>query len=166
MKPNFWNRIFHYKRWKPLYFVRGFWRYYVTAGWAKLRLKALLAEARRRPDWDYIRQRVDYYNRLPQLPSTPEALRPLTEHRVGSIQSAYFFDSHEFTRYFPNHLRWAIEPGDVTEVPAVPAILKSRPVEGRLFVGATAHRHITTGFRISPTFVPAKTPPRLGGFVF
>ncbi len=24
MKPNFWNRIFHHKAPKPLYFVRGF----------------------------------------------------------------------------------------------------------------------------------------------
>lgn len=145
MKPNFWNRIFHYKRWKPLYFVRGFWRYYVTAGWAKHRLQSLLEEARKRPDWNYIRSRVDYYNRLPKLPAVPEALRPLAEHRIGSIQSAYFFDSHEFTRYFPDTLRWAVEPGDVTEVPAVPSILKSRPVEGDLanavVLNLDKHRH-------------------------
>ena len=53
--------------------MRGFWRYYVTAGWAKRRLNALLAEARQRPAWDYIRSRVEYYNRLPQLAATPEA---------------------------------------------------------------------------------------------
>lgn len=81
LEPNFWNRIFHYKRWKPLYFVRGFWRYYVTAGWAKRRLNALLAEALQRPDWDYIRSRVEYYNRLPQLAATPEteAIRKVAE---------------------------------------------------------------------------------------
>ena len=145
MKPNFRNRIFHYKSAKPLYFVRNFVRYWTPRPLLQRRLKGLLAEVEARPDRDYILQRVDYYNRLPQLVETPAALRPLAEHRFGTIQSAYFFDSYEFTRFFDDRLRWAIEPGDVTEVPSVPSILKSRPVEGDLanavVLNLDKHRH-------------------------
>lgn len=145
MKPNFWNRIFHHKSPKPLYFVRGFWRYFTPKWVTQRRLAALLREAEAREDWDYIRERVDYYCRLERLDATPEGLRPLAEHKVGTIQSAYFFDSYEHTRYFDDRLLWAIEPGDVTEVPAVPSILKSRPVEGDLsnavVLNLDKHRH-------------------------
>lgn len=145
MKPNFRNRLFHYKSAKPLYFLRNFVRYYTPRTLLQRQLPALLEEARRRPDYDYILQRVDYYNRLPRLDATPEALRPLAEHRFGTIQSAYFFDSYEFTRFFDDRLRWAIEPGDVTEVPPVPSVLKSRPVGGDLanavLLNLDKHRH-------------------------
>ncbi|MBR1993982.1 MAG: lipopolysaccharide biosynthesis protein [Alistipes sp.] len=145
MKPNFWNRIFHYKAWKPLYFLRGFLRYYTPRWWTQRRLKGLLKEAQARPDWEYIRSRVDYYNRLEPMAATPEGLKPLAEHRVGTIQSAYFFDSHEYTRFFADHLRWKIEPGDVTTVPALPSVVKSRPTEGNLansvVLNLDKHRH-------------------------
>ena len=145
MKPNFWNRIFHYKAWKPLYFVRGFLRYYTPRWWTQRQLNRLLKEAQCRPDWEYIRKRVDYYNRLAPLTATPEGLRPLAEHKVGSIQSAYFFDSHQYTRYFADELLWKIEPGDVVTVPELPSVVKSRPTEGDLansvVLNLDKHRH-------------------------
>lgn len=145
MKSNLLNRIVYRKAPKPLYFLRGFGRYWAPKGWAQHRLPALLREAENRPDRDEILRRVDYYNRLPQLPNTPKELRPLAEHRFGTIQSAYFFDSHEFTRFFDDRLRWRIEPGDVTEVPAFPSILKSRPVAGdvanSVLLNLDKHRH-------------------------
>ncbi len=145
MKPNFWHRIFHRKELKPIYLLRGIARYYTPRWFTQRRLQRLLAEARQRPDWEYIRARVDYYNRLLPLDAAPEALRPLSEHRLGSIGSAYFFDSYEHTRYFSDSLRWAIEPGDVTEVPVCPAIVKSRPTQGDLanavVLNLDKHRH-------------------------
>lgn len=145
MKPNLYNRIFHYKSAKPLYFLRNFVRYYTPRTLLQRQLPALLEEARRRPDSDEIFRRVDYYNRLPRLDAVPAGLRPLAEHRMGTIQSAYFFDSYEFTRFFDDRLCWAIEPGDVTEVPAVPSVLKSRPVAGDLsnavVLNLDKHRH-------------------------
>ena len=130
MKPNFWNRIRYRKTPKLLYFVRGFLRYYTPRWFTQRRLAKLVSEAQNRPDWDYIRDRVDYYCRLEQLPTPPAGLKPLSTHRVGSIQSAYFFDSYEYTRYFDDALLWRIEPGDVTEVPELPSVVKSRPAEG------------------------------------
>ena len=42
----------------------------------------------------------------------------------------YYFDTREWLRWFPADLRYAHVPGDVTETPAVPAIVKSRPIAG------------------------------------
>lgn len=146
MKPNALNRICFRKELKPFYFARNLCRYWTPRAWTQRQLPHLLEEARRRPDWPQICERVAYYNRLQPLAATPEALRPLAEHRMGSIQSAYFFDSYEHTRYFDDRLRWRIEPGDVTEVPAVPSIVKSRPVGGpevanSVVLNLDKHRH-------------------------
>lgn len=43
---------------------------------------------------------------------------------------AYFFDTYEFTRWFSDRLLWNTVPGDVTTVPDVPSIVKSRPICG------------------------------------
>ena len=42
----------------------------------------------------------------------------------------YFFDTYEFTRWFSDRLLWNTVPGDVTTVPDVPSIVKSRPICG------------------------------------
>ncbi|KAA6330444.1 hypothetical protein EZS27_020843 [termite gut metagenome] len=47
-----------------------------------------------------------------------------------SVFSAYFFDSYQYTRYFPNHLKAAFLFGDVIHIPEIPSITKSRPIDG------------------------------------
>lgn len=124
------NRIFHNKNIKVLWFARNFIRYAVPKKLLHARLKSLLKEARKRPDWDYICDRVDYYNKLQPVP-TPQGLTPLGEHRFNkNVKTAYFFDSYEFTRWFDDSLLWNMVPGDVTTVPDVPSIVKSRPIAG------------------------------------
>lgn len=54
--------------------------------------------------------------RRPQVPS--------------GVKTAYFFDTYEFTRWFSDRLLWNTVPGDVTTVPDVPSIVKSRPICG------------------------------------
>lgn len=129
---NFWNNLLRRKTPKPLYFARALW-WYLTPKWlSRRRLPSLLREARQRADWAYICERVDYYCKLQPSTKTPAELTPLGELRPNSLQSAYFIDSYEHTRYFDDRLRWRIEQGDVTEVPSVPSILKSRPIAGEV----------------------------------
>jgi hypothetical protein len=47
-----------------------------------------------------------------------------------SSRSAYFLDLHRYLRYFPKSFRFAYLFGDVTDVPQIPTIVKSRPVAG------------------------------------
>jgi len=81
-------------------------------------------------DEAYIRQRVDYYNKLDapcQLSS--DAVR-LLKLRPGKKFKVYFFDAFEYTRYF--NQKWLAHFcfGDVTFVPERPSIVKSRPIAG------------------------------------
>lgn len=132
MKKNLLNRIFHTKRIKFLWFVESLVRYVTPKPLLRWRRKRLLDRARRRDDWPYISRRADYYNRIDPAavdPRTLDALWPLGQHRLGrGVGSAYFFDSYEFTRWFDDRLRWNLVPGDVTRVPEVPSVVKSRPV--------------------------------------
>lgn len=42
----------------------------------------------------------------------------------------YYYDLKEFTRYFDPDLRIDLEFGDVVDVPAMPSIVKDRPIAG------------------------------------
>lgn len=123
------NRLFHNKPVKALYFLRNFVRYATPKMLFRSRLARTLARARQRGDWEYIRSRVEYYNKLTPAASVPEGLRPLGGHKFRKgVRTAYFFDTYEYTRWFDDRLLWHTVPGDVTKVPAVPAVVKSRPI--------------------------------------
>lgn len=80
-------------------------------------------------DMEYVGRRVAYYNQLQSgcnLPTDTECLCRM--RRKG--QSAYFHDLFRTSRWFEGHLKCVLLPGDITYVPEVPSIVKSRPVEG------------------------------------
>lgn len=127
------NRIFHNKPVKAFWFVLSFGRYLTPKRLLQSRLDRVLAEAERRPDWEYICRRADYYNKLDpaKAPLTLDGLSPLGNHKFRrKVRTAYFFDTYEFTRWFSDRLLWNTVPGDVTTVPEVPSIVKSRPIRG------------------------------------
>lgn len=125
------NRILHGKNIKLFYYLRSGWRYVLPKWVCRRKLDRLFADLERRSDREYILDRVHYYNKLQPLAATPPELKPLGEHRFHpGRNSTYFFDTYEFTRWFADDLKWNCVPGDVTTVPAVPSIVKSRPVAG------------------------------------
>jgi len=82
-----------------------------------------------RSDAGEIVRRVSYYNKL----TAPFDLGGKGV-RVGSLRlgknSSYFFDLHRVVRHFDPDKPMAYLFGDITHVPEVPTLLKSRPVEG------------------------------------
>lgn len=94
------------------------------------RLNALLSDAEKRPDIQYLRKRVDYYCKLKHPLALPPTAPRLAEQRIPEHQKVYYFDTVEFTRWFPSSSRWGFCPGDVTFVPEYPSIVKSRPIAG------------------------------------
>ncbi|MFC6445259.1 glycosyl transferase family 90 [Shinella zoogloeoides] len=71
--------------------------------------------------------RVNYYNKLtPGIADMPGV--PLG--KVDRSKSRYFIDLQEYLKYFPQSLRVDYCFGDVTWVPEVPSVVKSRPVAG------------------------------------
>ena len=85
---------------------------------------------------EYIQKRVDYYCKFNDEIFLPEdaptlskfAYRQKESYVHDYVNSTYFFDAYEYTRFFPDSLRWAYNPGDVNYLFPVPEITKSRPL--------------------------------------
>ena len=112
------------------YYLRNVARAYLLPdALFRARRGALMRSLEQRPDKDYILDRVNYYCRL-------AAPAPLAEDkgRIGDFSlrdghgSVYFFDTYEYLRYFPSHLRWNYRFGDVNTLLPFPSVCKSRPV--------------------------------------
>lgn len=74
--------------------------------------------------------RVNYCCKLSGKTSLPDDARILKDHtfRKKDVHSAYFFDTNEYTRYFPAGMRWLHQDGDVTWLFDFPTVVKSRPI--------------------------------------
>ncbi len=84
----------------------------------------------------YIEERVNFYCKFDNeifLPNDAPSLNDFTFRKKKSyvndyINSTYFFDAYEYTRYFPNSLHWVYNPGDINYLFPLPEITKSRPI--------------------------------------
>lgn len=92
----------------------------------------------RREDREYIYRRARYYNRLMEATTAGGILNldgalflsnsvSLGEQKLVHPR-VYYLDSYRYAKGFPRQWRWVLLPGDVVHVPAVPSIVKSRPL--------------------------------------
>lgn len=117
---------------KLLYYIKSLVRYYTPQWFCRKQLPNMLAQLEEE-DKEYIQQRVNYYCKL-------EKTTPISSSKSVQLQdftrknqkkgSAYFFDTYEYTRFSPTHLRIVPLFGDITEIPDTPSITKSRPIKG------------------------------------
>ena len=131
------------------YYLRGGLSLLVPPALFRMRRERLLASIADRPDRAEIEDRAAWYCKpgpgeapLPPpaggrprgRPAEPRHAPPrvlrVRDHRLPKRKTVYFFDSHEFVRYFPGDRWFAYWPGDKSAVAPVPAIVKSRPVAG------------------------------------
>lgn len=117
---------------KFIYFARNFSRYLIPKLFFQARLKKQLRKIAERKDYNEIRERVNYYNKLDTTITLPDDAPILANHtyRKRKKQSVYFFDTYEYTRWFPNSRKWFHQPGDAILIPPYPTIIKSRPIAG------------------------------------
>ncbi|MDP4202768.1 MAG: glycosyl transferase family 90 [Bacteroidota bacterium] len=120
---------FRHKNNKPWYYLRNNLRRFYPSCIFQYRLNGKLIDFGGL-DGEYIKQRVDYYNRLVEKTGLSSDAPTLSQFKLGEKQKTYFFDSFEYTRYFSQKLKVRFLFGDITEVPAEPSIVKSRPIEG------------------------------------
>jgi len=80
-------------------------------------------------DQTYIKQRVNYYNKLNKILPVPSGTR-LSDFRITEKFKVYFFDTYEYVRYFSSNLKVNFLFGDITHVPNEPSVVKSRPILG------------------------------------
>ena len=127
---NFLNSILYNKPGKFFYYLRSFTGYCLPKFIWQRKLNATLARVESRLDKDYILDRVNYYNQLGAT-VVPVQFKKIGDHKYRrNLKSVYFFDTYEFTRWFKDTYRWHYLEGDITTVPEVPSIVKSRPVAG------------------------------------
>jgi hypothetical protein len=115
-----------------LYFLKAYIREYTPKCFTRMMLNRELAKLDKRDDRDYILQRVDYYNKLTpshvfdheqwKREAVEISRQPMTRQKV------YYFDAMEIARYFSGKKKWILLSGDITHVPEVPTIIKSRPL--------------------------------------
>lgn len=138
MQDNFLYKLRSGKPIKAVDFLLGFMKQLLPNVVFRKRLSGYLKDAQKRPDYDYINQRVNYYIKI-NKPFTVSSENQYVKdrswiHYTGEIgkykrkmfHTAYFLDQHEITRWFPRNLRWNFCPGDVYFTPEVPTIVKSR----------------------------------------
>ncbi len=117
---------------KLAYYIRSYWSEYTPRCFSRMRLSQLLTKVRKRPDQDYILQRVDYYNKLTASSSINQTLWNETavalKDQPMTNQKTYYFDAMEIARYFSGKLKWVLLHGDITRLLPVPTIVKSRPL--------------------------------------
>ena len=117
-------------KWK--YFCLSYFSLYIPRFVSiRLRKKALKSLANR-ADKGYILSRVEYYNQLNanvqfDKVAFEKQLVELKQQKIGH-PSVYYLDSFVYAKRFPLNYKWHLLPGDITHVPSVPAITKTRPL--------------------------------------
>ncbi|MGX8713329.1 MAG: glycosyl transferase family 90 [bacterium] len=120
--------LFHSgKNSKAGYFLKAGFRDMLPDALFARRLQREMDQCRRLYDETYIADRVDYYCRFDQHRDLGPMARPIGElHKTGHGTSTYYYDSRELLQWFNPSLRWNHIFGDVRDIPAYPAIVKTR----------------------------------------
>lgn len=114
---------------KFAFYGKGLARELVPSFISRKSLARLLASAKNF-DLGELHDRVNYYCKLDVPEALPQDAETIGLKKIPLNKHAYFFDAREITRFFDPDLRWNFLPGDKTQVPSVPSILKSRPIAG------------------------------------
>ena len=112
------------------YYIANAFRYIFPDFICRIRLKKVLSEFDNSQDKAYIKDRVNYYNKLKKSKPLSDKAEKLSVFKLKGKRSAYFFDTYEYVRWFDKSNRMDYVFGDVTYVPDTPSIVKSRPIAG------------------------------------
>ncbi|MEX0997671.1 MAG: glycosyl transferase family 90 [Flavobacteriaceae bacterium] len=97
------------------------------------RLEQKLNSISSREDTKYIHSRVNYYNKLETKKELPESSQQFSEFKKGKgVSSVFYLDAYAIISWFKGSFKWSFVPGDVTHIPDVPSIVKSRPIAGNI----------------------------------
>jgi hypothetical protein len=120
---------FKHKNNKNKYYIGNYVRLFLPMAFYQLKRDALLSELINY-DKDYIQSRVDYYNKLNILKPLSTDAVTLGLFKETIRKKTYYFDAYKYLCYFPKNVRFSHCFGDVTFIPDVPSIVKSRPIIG------------------------------------
>ncbi|UKK74352.1 lipopolysaccharide biosynthesis protein [Segatella bryantii] len=117
---------------KLKYYILSYLSIY-TPHWLKAwNRRRILKSLDKREDKAYILDRVNYYNQLTCADFQPEKFQEkslMLKDQLMTGQKVYYLDSYSYAKSFPLENRWCLLPGDITYIPEVPSIVKSRPLQ-------------------------------------
>ena len=87
---------------KQLYYSLNFLKLLIPNFLYRNSLKKNLDEIQKYDD-DYIKMRVNFYNKLDRDINLSENVSELSKLKIKNFHKTYFFDSYEFTRYLSHH---------------------------------------------------------------
>ncbi|WP_083631254.1 glycosyl transferase family 90 [Labilibacter marinus] len=121
---------FRHKNFKPGYYLKNYLKVKYLPQFSKMKASSMIKHLNRF-DNDYINSRIEYYNKI----NTPTSLHTdsieLKDFIYTGEEKTYYFDTWKYTRHFNPNNKFAFEFGDVTKIPNVPSIVKSRPINGK-----------------------------------
>lgn len=136
-----WYSLVHHTRKNShfVFYLKGLLYYYcIPNSLLRGRLNKELDSFFKLPkdEQEYIKRRVDYYCKFSGAitlpPNAPDleafTLKNRKAYANEYVNSTYFFDAQEYTRYFPKGIHWVYKPGDIDVVLPSPSVTKSRPV--------------------------------------
>lgn len=119
---------------KIVYFLKNGIQYMMPKSFYRFRLKSQIdrfyQKAKSNP---MLLDRLNYYNKLASvhIDRSQEGMLQLKDHRyTKKYPSVYFFDTYQYTKWFNPSFLWAFLYGDITWIPQIPTIVKSRPIVG------------------------------------
>lgn len=74
----------------------------------------------------HVEERVNYYCKTNIKPDPSESR--IQDLKKAKTPKSYYFDTYEYAKYFDGNLYINFVFGDVTEIPKLPSIVKSRPI--------------------------------------
>lgn len=142
------------------YWIKCYIRYYSPVLFREKRLKQFISEAISRQDYNYILDRVNYYNKLDSIQLLPESTHSIADYKIDkdirrklrtnnddALAKSYFFDSNEILRWFNKDLKFGHMFGDNIALLPYPMITKTRPIEGdnknNILLNLDKNRHFT-----------------------
>ncbi len=75
-----------------------------------------------------IEERVNYYNKINSPIDKSIFINKVEDLRKPKTPKAYYFDTNEYAKNFPQNLPIQFLFGDIIHVPNIPSIVKSRPI--------------------------------------
>ena len=129
MFENIKRASFRHKNNKPEYYVLNYLRQMIPLAITRKCLSQKMAYIHQ-VDVEYVRWRVDYYNCLNEMKTMDDSFIDIKKLKRHFKKNVYFFDAFEYLRYFPQTVRFVPLFGDITHIPDVPSLTKSRPIDG------------------------------------
>ena len=113
---------------KQIYYLCNYVKLLIPDFIFRKRLKKKLSSISKY-DLNYIKQRVNYYNRLKKKYDLPNELTSLKDFKIKNHHRTYFFDTYQYSRFFKKKFKLNMLFGDITHIPGLPSIVKSRPID-------------------------------------